>query len=519
MEKLCVITILPQNKNLEAYEGDSLYTVLLVAGLLDPNAPISDRLRLEKGAVSQAEHPEAEKAVFTPAELTEGWFLASERRIMGDAVLTLAETVDEEDTRKAVPLDSGYGMVVDMGTATIAAGLINLDNMRIPLLTNIRNSQTDIALESNERIAYCKDNAKNTRHMQTLLRQDINRAAQKLCNKAGIKGKQINALVLVGNYALTSIILGQLPPEPWPPLGQVIKKTSGDLGLSAINRESDVYILPAATRQFGADTTAAVLAANLLHKIDDPQITILIDLGMRSELIAAGRGKLLATSVAALPFEGAGLSSGMSARTGAITEISLSDKLILRTARDARPKGICGAGMLSIAQALLERGMLDSEGRLLQPKDLPEDLAKRFRGTMNGREFVLSWADRQFSKDICVNQDDIHQIQLAKGAIFAACKAMLAVLDADEDDIKEILLAESSEANIRPEAALAIGLLPRIDPSRIISIGNAAWQGAWLVLSNRDYLEETEQIAAAIESLDLTSDRIYAEEFIKAMNF
>lgn len=518
MEKLCVITILPLNKSLEAYQGDSLYTVLLVAGLLDPDNPTSDRLRLEKGAVSEAEHPEAEAAVFTPAELAEGWFLASERRVIDDAVLTLAETVSE-DSRKAVPLDTGYGMAVDMGTATIAAGLINLENMRIPLLTNIRNSQTDIALEIDDRIAYCRDNARNTLRMQNLLRQDINRAAQKLCNKAGIKGKLINALVLVGNYPLIAIMLGELPPRNWPSFGEIIQKPSAELGLKALNREATVYILPAASPQFGADTTAAVLASNLIHKIDDPQITFLIDLGMRSELVAAGRGKLLATSVPALPFEGAGLSSGMSAYTGAITGITLGEKVILRTVRDARPKGICGAGMLAIVEALLEKGLLDSEGRLLQPKNLPEDLARRFRGTMRGREFVLSWADRQFSKDICVNQDDIHQIQLAKGAIFAACQAMLAVLEADEADIREILLAESSEANIRPESALAIGLLPRIDPSRIISVGNAAWQGACLVLSNKDFLKEAERIATVIESLDLTSDLIYAEEFIKAMNF
>src|SRR5690606_18276304 len=121
--------------------------------------------------------------------------------------------------------------------------------------------------------------------------------------------------------------------------------------------------------------------------------------------------------------------------------------------------------------------------------------------------------------DICVNQSDIYQVQLAKGAVYAACQAILSELGAAEEDIAEIFLAESSSANISAEAALAIGLLPQIEQNRVISIGNAAWQGAYIALTDQAILAETEQIAGRLESLDLTSDAIYAEEFIQAMNF
>lgn len=516
--KQYTITILPLNRNFDAYEGDSLYTLLLVAGLIHAEQPNADQVRLEKGPVSEAEHPEAETAVFSPAELTEGWMLASERRIIGDAIFTLAEALTGR-SEKAVPLTRGYALAVDLGTATIAAGLINLNNMHIPLLTHMRNSQADIALESGDRLAYSRQSEENKQRMQSLLRQDLNRAAQKLCHKAGIHGEQLGAMVLVGNYALIAVLLGQLPPEQGPPLKEIIRKTAAELGLTAMHADAAIYILPAASPQLGADTTAAVLAANLPAKIDEPSITFLIDLGMRTELVAAGGGRLLATSVSALPFEGAGLSSGMPAQNGAITEMHFSDTVLLQTIRDARPKGICGAGMLSVVHALLTAGMIDSEGRLLQPEQLPEDLARRFRVTMSGREFVLSWADRNYDKDICVNQSDIHQVQLAKGAVYAACQAILSELGASEEDIAEIFLAESSSANISAEAALAIGLLPQIESNRVISIGNAAWQGAYIALTDQAILAETEEIADRIESLDLTSDAIYAEEFIQAMNF
>ena len=79
MKKLCTITILPINKTLQAYEGDSLYTLLLVEGLITPEDPSGNKLRLEKGSLSPAEHPEAEEAAFTSSEQAEDWVLASER--------------------------------------------------------------------------------------------------------------------------------------------------------------------------------------------------------------------------------------------------------------------------------------------------------------------------------------------------------------------------------------------------------------------------------------------------------
>lgn len=73
MKKLCTITILPINKTLQAYEGDSLYTLLLVEGLITPEDPSGNKLRLEKGALSPAEHPEVEEAAFSTSEQAEDW--------------------------------------------------------------------------------------------------------------------------------------------------------------------------------------------------------------------------------------------------------------------------------------------------------------------------------------------------------------------------------------------------------------------------------------------------------------
>ena len=119
MKKLCTITILPIDKQLQAYEGDSLYTLLLVEGLIMPDDPNGAKLRLEKGSLSPAEHPEAEEAAFSPSEQAEDWILASERYITGDAVLSMG-VPQKLDLGDQQPLtDHGYALAVDLGTGTI----------------------------------------------------------------------------------------------------------------------------------------------------------------------------------------------------------------------------------------------------------------------------------------------------------------------------------------------------------------------------------------------------------------
>ena len=128
-------------------------------------------------------------------------------------------------------------------------------------------------------------------------------------------------------------------------------------------------------------------------------------------------------------------------------------------------------------------------------------------------------AGQGVAKDVCINQEDVRKLQLAKGAVRAACHALLAELGADENDVESILIAEAYRANINTEAALQLGLLPPVPIGSVRSIGNADWQGAYMVMTDSDYVEKAERIASLITRLDLSANHVYAAEFIKAMNF
>ena len=514
-ERPCVITVWPGGRELIATAGDSLYTLLLVAGVIDGSDPASNRLRLDRGTVSPSTDPEAEAAAFTPSERTEGWILASCRRIQGDAELMLGNSVDQELPH---PLGKGFGLIAAVGTASLGCGLIALEGMEIPMLSACPNSQLKLATDMAERIAYYESDPQNAVKMTAFLRNDIARMTERLVSYTEIDPSLITTITMVGRPPLLRMLQG-LDPREAEDFGKMRQIKAGDMQLQPLSPDTDLFLLPAANDDSGSDTVASVLAAGLLEKVDDEKISILIDTGITCEVVAVGRGRMVSCSVATAPLEGVGVSCGMQAVSGAVYSVEIGDTVMAHTIHDEPAKGLCGAGLLSAVHQLAEQEVVDEDGRLRQPEDLPEDLASRFRATASGLEFVVVRAGQGVAKDVCINQEDVRKLQLAKGAVRAACQALLAELEADESDVDSILIAEAYRANIDTKAALQLGLLPPVPESAVRSIGNADWQGAYLVMTDSDYVEKAERIASLITRLDLAANHVYAAEFIKAMNF
>lgn len=509
------LTILPKNIHLHANEGDNLYTLLLLADLVEPGDPSSEYLCLERGSVSPPEDPDQEAATFTPAQRTEGWFLASQRRVSGDAVLRQYQPEDLTLLQdSADPLSRGYGMAFDLGSGTIAAGLVEMGRMNIPQLTACPNSQMALAPGPERRQALA-ETPQGRAQLRELLLGDMQYLLDKLCALNGVEPEQIKAITCAGSSLMLKLLPAEEPETP----GGLHCFRSGDLGLRRLEEDTQVYLLPAAGSDLGADVTAACLAADLLHKMEQSQVTLLIDLGMSGEIIGAGRGRMVAASIPELPFEGRGIRYGMPTITGAITQVEIGQRVVVKTVRDARPKGISGAGLLSATRAMLEAGLLDEEGRIQPPKGPDSPGAENFRSGIDGQGFILSPGDAQFPQDIFIDQEDILNLQMAKGAIFAACHAVLHALDYGPEQISEILLAEAYRAHLQPMDLLKLGMVPAVAPERAVAIGNAAWQGAFLCLSNRHFLEEAQQLVERLQRLDLDTDPVYTGQFIQGMHF
>jgi|GEM_PF-1772599 len=515
------IVILPSGRVLGAKVGDSLLELLVANQLLEPG---QEEVRLERGSVSAPGEPRLEEERFSPTEMADGWMLASERKVTGDAIIFVPH---QEQPDSETPADdtgwqpaAGLGLAVDLGSGTVAAGLAELSAMAIPALSACANSQCDALGDLGARLKYMREHEHGLTDLQNMLYDDIKFLTMRLADKTGLDPREVKVVMVAANSALGQMLWGEIPAgqTTWEEVWRAPRTLQAEqTPLAALMPQAEIVLMPAAAPDIGSDLVAAILASGLEQKIEQSTLTLMVDLGLSTEIVAAGRGRLLVASVSTPALEGVSISGGMRATVGAIVQVQISDTVLLRTVRDARPRGLSGAGLLSAAYALQQNDLLDAEGRIVFDRDLPPRLTAHFARGFSGADFILSRLGG--GADIAIEQNDIRQLQLAKGSVYAACMALLAELDAEERDIGQILIGESFGAHIDPVAALELGLVPRIAADRVKPIGNAAWQGVFLCLCNRGLLQEAARVAERIERLDLTVSTLYAAEFLPAMEF
>ena len=95
---------------------------------------------------------------------------------------------------------------------------------------------------------------------------------------------------------------------------------------------------------------------------------------------------------------------------------------------------------------------------------------------------------------LVITQNDVRQIQLAKGALYAGCRLLMDAFGVETVD--RIRLAGAFGAHIDPVHAMVLGLVPDCDPDHVTSAGNAAGTGARIALLNRAARSEIEEVGA-----------------------
>lgn len=124
-------------------------------------------------------------------------------------------------------------------------------------------------------------------------------------------------------------------------------------------------------------------------------------------------------------------------------------------------------------------------------------------------------AETIHGRPILITQDDIRQLQLAKGAMAAGVRVLMETFGVDSDDIKGVLLAGAFGNYLTPHSACVIGLIPPELEDKIKMIGNAAGTGSKLALLSTSEFRRVVVIARAVEFVELGSypkfNRIFAE--------
>ena len=409
--------------------------------------------------------------------------------------------------------DANYMIVVDVGTTTIVAHLIDVNTLQTLNAQACFNSQSIYGREVTRRMITAEKRGDD--ELQKMLVQDINELIENLADQSNVNLKDINAVVCAGNTAMGHFLLG-LPVEnirryPYvatsvdpPPL------RAAEVGIE-INPRGLLYSLPGISAWVGSDVTAGILATGLYER---DEISLLVDIGTNGETVIGNREWIVSSSASAGPaLEGASLSCGMQAEKGAIEKFYLENGSVrYKTIGDFPPKGICGSGIIDMVSVLLQAGVINRSGNFI------ENGFHTFEKIEGKRSFILVPKGKtRTGKPIFVTESDIENIITAKAAIYAAIKILVKRLDLTFDDIDRFYIAGAFGNFIDIESAVAIGLIPNLNRDRITYAGNTSIKGAKIAALYKDAFSKIENIRRKTTYYDLMGADDYVEEFRKAM--
>jgi uncharacterized 2Fe-2S/4Fe-4S cluster protein (DUF4445 family) len=83
--------------------------------------------------------------------------------------------------------------------------------------------------------------------------------------------------------------------------------------------------------------------------------------------------------------------------------------------------------------------------------------------------------------------------------------------------VDKVKIAGAFGSHVDPEKALIMGLFPDCALEKVVSIGNAAGDGARAALLNRKKREEADWISRNVEYIELTAEKDFQDQFMQAL--
>jgi uncharacterized 2Fe-2S/4Fe-4S cluster protein (DUF4445 family) len=424
-------------------------------------------------------------------------------------------------------VDDAYGLALDIGTTTVAGYLCSLRSGRVIATESMMNPQVTFGEDVMSRITYAMTHEDGLERVHRAIIDGLNGLIRTIADGCGLSPDDILDLTVVGNTVMHHFFL-KIHPEylgaaPFPPaIHRSVDVKARDLGLR-VHPCANVHVLPVEAGFVGADNVGVLIAEEPYNR---DEMALIIDIGTNGELVLGNRRLMVSSSCATGPaLEGAHIKFGMRAAPGAIERIRIHPetfevnfKVIDQTEwhadlKIANAKGICGSGIIDAIGELYRTGMIDKSGRM--KKELP---TSRIRLSDGKPEFVIAWKDEtSIGKDITITQQDVRNVQLAKGALYAGAKLMMKKLGIERLD--KVILAGAFGSYIDVEEAMVLGMFPDCDLKHVYAVGNAAGDGARIALLNRDKRVEADAIAKKVEYMELTIEGDFQKEFMEAMQF
>lgn len=428
--------------------------------------------------------------------------------------------------------DKAYGAAVDIGSTTIAVHLCDLTRGEVVGSAGAMNPQIRFGEDLMSRVSYAMMNPDGTQQMTKVVRKAVSDLINRSAADSGVDPSDVLEVTLVGNPVMHHLLLGIDPT----PLGQAPFALATDESLELWAVEYDImvgpnaraYVLPCIAGHVGADTAAVLLAET---PWESDEISLIIDVGTNAEIVLGNRDRILAASSPTGPaFEGAQISGGQRAAPGAIERVRIDPDTLEPRFRvigcelwsdeegfteqvgDQGVTGICGSGIIEAIACMYLAGMVRSDG-VIDGCTGKDGAARSPRLQPSGRTWSYLLHDGE--PRICIEQNDVRAIQLAKAALHAGARLLMDRMGVDKVD--RIRLAGAFGSHIDVKYAMVLGMIPDCDLEQVSSANNAAGTGARIALLSKASRMEIEQRVRGIEKIETAIDENFQQHFVEAM--
>jgi len=411
-----------------------------------------------------------------------------------------------------------YTLAVDIGTTTVYVQLIDLLTGEIKGERGDFNGQISYGEDVISRIIYAEKTG-GLETLQSVITATINKLIGQILKESGIDRQDIASITIAGNTTMTQLLLavdpGYLRRAPYVPAATLYPLLpAAAIGLD-LAEHTNALVYPQISSYVGGDIVAGVMGTGMYL---DSELTLFLDIGTNAEIVVGNKDWLACAACSAGPaFEGGGIEFGMRATKGAIEDFSLDPltwEPMLVTVGGAKPRGICGSGLLTMVALMFEMGVIDNSGKFNRALD-----TKRIRvGHQGIWEYVLVWHEETgIDRDITLSELDIENLIRAKGAIYSGCMTLLTEVGLKMEDIERIILAGGFGSYIDLEKAMTLGLLPEIDPDRVVFIGNGSLLGARMCSLTNRIRKDVVEVTKKMTNFELSETPSYMTNYVAAM--
>ena len=401
------------------------------------------------------------------------------------------------------------GLAVDIGTTTVAMNLVDLESGEIVATSSFENPQRFGGSDVMNRISY--DKGRNRGEMRHAIISGINFEIGELTRQAEVHRRQIYEVALVGNTTMRDIAFGidvqsvgekpyksrvELEYEDGQRESTALESNAQAMGLRVFPK-AHVYGAPLIGCHVGADVAAALLAIGMDEQ-DDP--VMLVDIGTNTEVVIGNRSGMVAASCPAGPaFEGGQVRYGMPGYDGAVESVTISDGTArVTTIGGAEPAGICGSGLVDLLAELRTAELMNDLGVL----------------SRNAREFYFAP-----EQGMSLSRADISALAQAKAANYCGQFIALRHYGLQTDSISRLYLAGGFANYLSVQNGIEIGFIANFRQDRVAKVGNAALEGATILLLSVDHRHRIESLATGIEHIELETTPDFFELFVEGCMF